>query len=73
MSLLMSGGGLRMGQAVGATDARGEEPVQRPVTPNEVKATWYKFLGVPLTTHIEDHFGRPTPILPDGEPIRELA
>ena len=73
MSLLLSGGGMRMGQVVGQTNARGEEPAERPVTPNDLLATFYRHLGIPLETHFTDRTGRPMPLLPHGEPIRELV
>jgi hypothetical protein len=73
MSVLLSGGGLQMGQVVGATSAKGDEPSQRPVTPNDLLATWYHSLGVPLELSFRDFAGRPTPILPSGEPIVELT
>jgi hypothetical protein len=72
MTVFASGGGLRMGQAVGATNARGEEPQSRPVAAADLLATWYKCLGVPLETQFQDFAGRPTPIVPGGQPIREL-
>ncbi|MGE3775616.1 MAG: DUF1501 domain-containing protein [Pirellulaceae bacterium] len=72
MSVLLSGGGLRMGQAVGSTNDKGDEPFERPLTPNDLLATLYAYLGVPLTTHFPDRFGRPTAILPHGQPIDEL-
>jgi hypothetical protein len=72
MSVLLSGGGLRMGQAVGATSVKGDEPSVRPFTPNDLLATWYHALGVPLDTAFQDFAGRPTPILPHGRPIAEL-
>jgi hypothetical protein len=73
MSVLMAGGGLRMGQAVGATGPKGDEPMVRPFTPNDLLATWYRALGVPLDTAFQDFAGRPTPILPHGAPIAELV
>jgi hypothetical protein len=73
MSLLLSGGGLRMGQVVGATNRKGDEVIQRPLTPGDVLATWYLALGVPLDLQFTDHAGRPTPILPQGTPIKELC
>jgi len=73
MSVLLSGGGMPMGQVVGATNRLGEEPEERPVTPNDLLATWYRYLGVPLDTQFLDVTGRPIPILPHGEPIRELT
>ena len=73
MSVLLSGGGLTMGQVVGATNAKGDEPSHRPVTPNDLLATWYHSLGVPLELSFRDLAGRPTPILPSGKPIAELT
>ena len=72
MSVLLSGGGMRMGQAVGSTTFKGDEPQEHPLTPNDLLATLYHYFGVPLTTHFNDHFGRPIPILPHGRPIDEL-
>ncbi len=73
MSVLVSGGGLKVGQVVGSTNARGEHPKDRPLTPNDLWATMFHHLGIePLQTSFPDHSGRPMPILPDGEPIREL-
>lgn len=72
MSMLMAGGGMRMGQAIGATNDKGDEIVTRPITPGDLLATWYRFLGVPLDTHFLDRAGRPTAILPNGAPIHEL-
>lgn len=73
MSILMSGGGMPMGQVIGQTNDRGEEPAERALTPTDLQATWYKYFGVPLNTHFNDRTGRPIPILPTGEPIRELV
>jgi hypothetical protein len=72
MSVLLAGGGLRTGQVVGATNHKGEEPRERPVTPGDLLATWYRVLGVPPDTHFTDFAGRPTPVLPQGTPIGEL-
>ena len=72
MSLLLSGGGLRMGQAVGATNGKGDEPAERPLTPNDLLATWYHAFGIPLDLSFRDYAGRPTPVLPHGTPIEEL-
>ncbi len=72
MSIFMAGGGMRMGQVIGSTTSKGDEPAERPLSPNDVLATWYKYLGVPLDAHFRDHFGRPIPILPHGAPIHEL-
>jgi len=71
MSLFVAGG-LKPGQVVGSTNHKGDEPRDQPVTPNDVLATWYTFLGIPLDTHFSDYSGRPTPILPHGRPIQVL-
>jgi len=73
MSVMLSGGGMPMGQAVGSTTPKGDEPLHRPFAPTDLLATLYQYLGVPLETHFNDHFGRPTPILPSGRPIAELV
>jgi hypothetical protein len=71
-SVLVSGGGLRMGQVIGSTNAKGEVPKDRPLTPNDLWATIYRHLGIDYNHAFLDHSGRPMPILPFGEPIREL-
>ena len=72
MSALVSGGGLRMGQVVGATNSKGEFPQERPLTPQDLLATMYRHLGIDPRPEFDDFGGRPIPILPHGEPIREL-
>jgi len=69
---LVSGGGLKMGQVVGATNSKAEYPTERPCTPQDLLATVYRHLGIDPGQHFVDHAGRPIPILPSGEPIREL-
>lgn len=71
-STLISGGGLRMGQVVGATNARGEYPTTAPVTPQDLLATIYRHLGIDPKQALTDSLGRPVPILAGGEPIRQL-
>ncbi|MAR10757.1 MAG: hypothetical protein CL681_12365 [Blastopirellula sp.] len=72
MSILVSGGGMPMGQVIGSTNARGEHPVDRPLDPNDFLATVYRFLGIDPSQNLLDQRGRPIPILPHGKPIREL-
>ena len=73
MSVLVFGGGMRTGQVVGATSTKGEYPVDRPLTPNDLWATVFRHLRIDYTASFPDHHGRPMPILPFGEPIRELC
>src|SRR5437867_1418470 len=71
-SVLFSGGGLKMGQYVGATNARGEYPVTRPYTPQNILATLYHVLRIDPAATIPDHNGRPQYLLEDREPVIEL-
>jgi len=69
---LMAGGGLRTGQVIGATDARGENPRGRAYTPQNVLATLYHVLGIDPVTTVTDHQGRPHYLLDDREKVAEL-
>ncbi len=69
----MAGGGIRAGQAIGATNRLGEYAAERPVHMQEIVATLYHNLGVDTaTTTIADPTGRPQ-YLVDHQPIRELV
>ena len=72
MSMLLCGGGMRTGQVIGSTNAKGEHPKDRPLSPNDLWATVYRHLGIDPSISFPDHGGRPMPILPFGEPIAEL-
>ena len=72
MSMLVSGGGMHTGQVIGATNSKGEEPVSRPLTPNDLWASVYKHLGINPEHTFPDLGGRPMPILPFGEAIHEI-
>lgn len=73
ISVMMAGGGLRMGQAVGATNEHAEHPVESPYRPEDVLATIYHVLGIDPSLEFPDRQGRPVSILPGGSPIRELV
>ena len=73
MSVFVAGGGLRMGQVIGSTNARGEHPVERPMDSNCLLATIYRRFGIDASQVLHDVIGRPSPILPKGEVIRELV
>jgi len=72
MSVFLSGGGLKMGQVIGTTNARGEEPSRRAMNSNCLLATIYERFGIDTATHYQDRTGRPIPILQEGSPIAEL-
>ena len=68
----MAGGGIRAGQAIGATNRLGEYATERPVHMQEIIATLYHNLGVDVSsTTLADPSGRPQ-FLVDHGPIQEL-
>ncbi|MBX7166591.1 MAG: DUF1501 domain-containing protein [Pirellulales bacterium] len=73
MSVLMGGGGLNGGIAVGATNSRGEFPAERPIKPADILATLYHVLGIDATGHFVNRSGRPVPVNNSGEVIAELV
>ena len=72
MSMLVSGGGMNVGQVIGSTDSKGAHPKDRPLSPNDLWATMYQHMGIDIERTFPDHTGRPMSILPDGKSIREL-
>ncbi|MDX2037514.1 MAG: DUF1501 domain-containing protein [Isosphaeraceae bacterium] len=70
---LLAGGGLRGGLAVGATNALAEQPVEAPYITEDISATIYDRLGIPLGTTHQTPDGRPIQINYDGRVIRELV
>jgi uncharacterized protein (DUF1501 family) len=46
---LLAGGGVRAGQVIGASDRRGEQPIDRPCTPADLGATVLAQLGIGTT------------------------
>jgi uncharacterized protein (DUF1501 family) len=69
----LAGGGLRMGQVVGATDRRGERAITRRYTPQNLLATMYHVLGIDPAQTFPDHLGRPQYLLDDRDTIAELV
>ena len=72
MSVLLAGGRLRMGQAIGASSGRGEQPRERPCTVSQVLATLYRAIGIDPAMTFPNNTGSPVPILDDREPISQL-
>jgi uncharacterized protein (DUF1501 family) len=74
MSMLVAGGGLTHGQVVGSTDSQGGEVKDGRVTPSDLGATVYRYLGIDLDSQWTDPQGRPHPIITEnGRPIPELG
>jgi len=72
MCCLLAGGGIRGGQVVGASDARGEGPLDRVITPDDVAATFYTALGIDPKKEFHTPSGRPVMIVRYGTPIAEM-
>lgn len=72
MFCLLAGGGMKGGQVVGESDAKGEGPKDRVITPDDVAATFYKTLGIDPAKEYNTPSGRPVMIVRNGKPIPEL-
>jgi uncharacterized protein (DUF1501 family) len=72
MSAMIAGGGLKMGQAIGSSNARGETPKDRPYRVSQVLSTIYQALGIDPSKTFPNGSGRPMYILDDREPVSEL-
>jgi hypothetical protein len=73
MGALVAGGGLRMGQAVGATTEKGERPKDRPYTVPQLMGTLYRAIGIDPGLTFPNGAGRPMYVLDDREPVKELV
>ncbi|MFN0022195.1 MAG: DUF1501 domain-containing protein [Pirellulaceae bacterium] len=72
-SALVSGGGLKMGQVIGATNSKAEYPTERPYSPQDLLHTVYRHLGIDPQQTFPDLNQRPVRILEEGRGIRELS
>jgi len=73
MSALVAGGGLKMGQAVGASTARGERPKDNPITVPQLLATIYRAIGIDPSQTFPNGSGRPMYVLDDRDDVKELV
>jgi len=71
--LWVAGGGLNVGQVIGATDARGERVVGQPIRMQNVLTTLYDVLGIDPATTFRDYNGRPQYVLENREPVTGLS
>jgi len=72
-SVLLAGGGVRGGQVIGSSDATGESPKERPVTPADLAATIFTLLGIDPQRLLYTADGRPIHISRDGRVVKELV
>ncbi len=71
-SMMMAGGGVKGGQVIGSSDARGMEVAVRPVRPEDVSATIYRQLGIDYTQSIESPEGVRITLSRGGRHVQEL-
>lgn len=69
---VVAGGGFKVGQVIGATDAHAARSKVQPYAPSNVLASLYGHIGIDPVTTIPDQAKRPMHVLDDREPIREL-
>jgi uncharacterized protein (DUF1501 family) len=69
---LLAGAGLKTGLTVGETNALAEQPTEAPYFTEDLAATIYDRLGIPLDTTHRTPDGRPIQVNYDGHLIREL-
>jgi len=72
MSVLVAGCGTPGGQVVGATDVRGFAASERVLSPENFVSTVYMKLGIDPGKFLYTPSGRPTFLVSDPTPIREL-
>ncbi|MEO2088892.1 MAG: DUF1501 domain-containing protein, partial [Gemmataceae bacterium] len=72
MSVLFAGGGTPGGQVIGATDRKGFAAVERVLSPENFASTIYRKLGIDPDKMLYTPEGRPTHIVSNGTPIKEL-
>jgi len=63
-SVVMAGGGVASGQVIGSSDAVGESPQDKPVTPADLAATIYTLLGIDPKREFQTRDGRPVRVAP---------
>ena len=72
MTALLSGGGVKGGQVIGASDDRGMGPAGDGFTPDQLAASFYHALGIDHAKEYHTATGRPVTIVRDGSVIRGL-
>lgn len=70
-SVALAGAGIQGGVVIGKSDKTASEPVDRPVTIEDLGATIYKALRIDYTKDYRAN-GRPVKINKDGRPLRDL-
>jgi hypothetical protein len=71
-SALLAGGGVPGGQVLGSSDATGESPKDRPITPADLAATIFTLLGIDPQQLLHTPDGRPVHVNRDGHAVPEF-
>lgn len=72
-SVALAGAGVPGGAVIGASDARGAVPADRPVRPPDLAATIFQLLGIPPDREIRDPLDRPLSLVAGGSAIGEIV
>jgi hypothetical protein len=72
-SLILAGGGIPGGLVLGKTDARGDLPSERPVTPADLASVIFHKLGIDPERKFEAPDGRPIRLVDGGQPPVDLS
>jgi uncharacterized protein (DUF1501 family) len=71
-SAVLAGGGMRGGQVLGVTDAKGEQVKERPITVPDFYATLLSACGIDPAKTYRTPAGRPIKLAGKGKPVEEL-
>ena len=71
-TLALAGGGLNMGQVIGKSSPKLEDPAERLITAQDVLASILKMFGLDPKLQFLNHQGRPVYVVENGRPISEL-
>ena len=72
-SVVLAGSGLPRGLVLGKTDARADQPADRPVTPADLAATLYTALGIDPNRQFTTPDGRPIRLVDNGKVPQEFT
>ena len=72
-SVALAGAGVPGGGVIGASDARGGMPADRPVRPPDLAATIFQLLGISPDHEFRDPFDRPLQVTSGGRALREIV
>lgn len=68
----MGGGGMKVGSVIGKSDANAEQPTTPPIQIEDIAATLYTILGIPVDKHYVAPDGRPFRINLNGKVVNEI-